>query len=141
MLDPFSELIEDLGKSMGLELYPDKEYACTLLVDNEIRVQLEYDSSENRLLMSSFVMSMPVNNFREDIFKQALKTNNDLERIGTLAYDERDNQLVLFLFFPLKNIQTSIVYDLLFKFIDKIVLWQKAIKNSDLTIIDRKPHE
>jgi len=136
MIDPFSEIVEDLGKTMGLDLYPDKEHACTLLIDNEMRVQMEYDSTENRLLISSFVFSMPNDTFRTDIFTSALKANNDNTRIGTLAYDEKDNQLVIFAFLPLNNLTTSFLYDFLFKLIDKIILWQKAIKNNDLTLVE-----
>jgi len=126
-MDRFSEILYDLGKEIGVDLYPDENRICQLNYDGKLHLQIQYDETKDLLLFASFLIEVPAGKYRETLFKEALKSNAQYPRIGTLAYSGRNNQLTLFAYYPRKEHSIIKVFEFLKQFIDKGVAWKEAV--------------
>lgn len=97
MIDRFPELLQELATELDIDLYPDKRGACKLVTEDGLHVQMEVDVRQESLLIASFICEIPPGKFRENILRDALKSNGPFPKNGTLAYSERNNKLTLFL--------------------------------------------
>lgn len=127
-MDYFSELLYDLGREIGEALYPDSNRICQLNYHGQLHVQIEYFEPKQQLLIASFLCEIPPGKYREMLFKEALKTNDKYPRIGTLAYSERNNQLVLFAFLPTPSLNGRQLFHFIEQFIPKAMGWKEAVE-------------
>lgn len=94
----FEEYIQKLGQALGASLHAEKGYLCKLLIEGSLKVQIEHEIDQERILFASFLQELPPGKFREDILKEALKANDALDRLGIFAYSPKNNSLAYFLY-------------------------------------------
>ena len=126
----FHDLIAELGEYIGEDLKVDLNMACSLEINNLIKVQIELDSPGEKILLMSLITELPPGKFRENILKDALKANFLAEeKEGTLAYLQKENSLVLFYEIFTRSITRDILYEHLMKFIKRVTDWNTAIES------------
>lgn len=127
-MDRFAQILFDLGKEIGTELYPDENRICQINYQDEIHLQIQYDETNEQLLFASFLCDVPPGKYREKLLRAALRSNGEYPRLGILAYSERNNQLTLFEYVPAANIMSTQLFQFLQNFIEKAVTWKNAVE-------------
>lgn len=139
-MERFSELLFDLGKILGIDLYAEKGRFCRLNYDYGFNVQLELDEAKERIVIGCFLCDAPPGAYRERLFKSALKANGVHSQDGTLAYSERNNKLVLCHFIFLTELNANKLAAVLEKFVRKAHDWKEAVeKNRPLPVPLEEP--
>lgn len=128
-MDRFDELLNELGKVLGVALHIDKHNACRLNINNFIHIQLEQDIMKDRVLFACYLCDIPPGKFREIVLKEALKANYIYPRLGTFAYAERNNKLTLFDYLPIPGLNGEKMASFLFQFIEKASTWKQAVES------------
>lgn len=129
-MNPFEELLSDLGKALRLKLSVDTHGACSLLVHENLPIQLQLDPEQKNLWIFSPLAEIPAGKFREEVLKEALKSNAEPDpKVGLFGYIARTNQLALFLKLPLEILRGQLLAELLGSFIEMASLWKEAIEN------------
>jgi hypothetical protein len=128
MIDPFAELLVELGNELGTTLHLDKKSACTLNISDQFRVQLECDPHQENILVATFICDLPPGKFRENILRDALKSNDPFPISGTLAYSERNNKLALFAHLRLASLNGRALSEFLNAFIEKANGWRTGVE-------------
>jgi hypothetical protein len=126
MMDAFAQLLSDLGALLDTPLAPDKRGACRLNIEDTLHVQLESDANRERLLLWCFIAEIPPGKFRENVLRDALKSNADTST-GTFGFSERNNQLLLFSYLNFSSLHAKAMLEFLHVFIAKAHAWQQAI--------------
>ena len=134
-MDRFQQLLYDLGTLLELPLYAEQNQKCCLNINEALDVQLEYDTSKERVLIASLCCEVPPGRFRENILKESLKANGIFPRIGTYGYVEQKNKLALFEYVSLQNLPSEKFADILAKFIDRIERTKKAVDSGNLSLL------
>ena len=129
MTNTFADIIYELGKNIDLDLSLDTKNTCTLLIDEKLSVQIEFDKATDNLLLAAFISPLPPGKFREKVLLSALKTNFSSPLCPILSYNERNNQLALFEYLSLDKTDGKNLYNKLAEFIDIAIRWQKAIES------------
>lgn len=127
-MDKFEELLKELGKILDMPLHVDSEHSCTILVNEKLRVQMELERNQERLIVASFIGLVPPGKFRENVFALALKINNPYPRIGTFGYSAYSNQLMLFEYLHPTKLNGEKLADFLSVFIPKAMEWRDALE-------------
>lgn len=128
MIDPFEELLSELGNEYGISLHLDKMNACTLKINDQFHVQLECDAHQENILAVTFICDIPPGKFRENILRDALKSNEPFPKNGTLAYSDRNNKLALFSHLRLANINGHKLAEFLNAFLEKADQWRIGVE-------------
>jgi hypothetical protein len=128
-MDRFDQLLKELGDLINLPLHLDTHRVCKLNVSNLLHIHIEPDASRERILIATFITDIPAGKYRENILKEALKSNGLYPRIGTLGFCERNNQLSLFEYVSQISLTTQHFADILAEFIEKGVAWKRAIES------------
>ncbi|NGX38795.1 MAG: hypothetical protein KR126chlam1_00106 [Chlamydiae bacterium] len=127
-MDRFAQILYDLGKEIGIKLYPDENRICEIDYRGVLHIQLEFDETKEQLLISTLICETPPGKFREKVLKEALKCNALYPRVGTLAYSESNNRLVLFSSVPNEACNERKLFALLEAFIKESEEWKEAIE-------------
>ena len=127
-MDRFEELLTQLSAELGTTLHPDRRGACKLRINDTLHIQLECDPQQENLLIASFLCEIPPGKFRENILKDALKSNGPFPLNGTLAYSDRNNQLTLFASLRLSNLNGKTLGNFLISFIEKANNWRTGVE-------------
>ena len=129
MTDPFEELIRQLSDSLGLTLRVDKNHACSLKIHEDLSIQIQTDSAQEKILIASFVAELPPGRFRQNVLSEALKTNNLPDpRTAVFGYLTANNQLTMHQRYPLALLDGAKLAVLVANFIDYAQLWHNAIR-------------
>jgi hypothetical protein len=138
MENPFEEIIRQLSTSVNIPLKADEHDRVALLVDEKLKVQLEMDKAQQKLIISGYISKVPPGKFRENVLFQALKANSRSypEELGILGYSSYDNMLTLYDLIPLENLTGEKLTDLLALFVGKAMEWQSAIASGMPSPID-----
>lgn len=128
MIDPFEELLRELGNEYGISLHLDKLSACTLKVSDHLNIQLECDPHRENILAAAFICDLPPGKFREDILRDALKSNEPFPKNGTLSYSDRNNKLALFSRFPMTSLNGHKLAESINAFVEKANGWRIAVE-------------
>ncbi|MBS0628881.1 MAG: CesT family type III secretion system chaperone [Verrucomicrobia bacterium] len=124
-MDLFAQVLFDLGREIGVDLYPDPNRICQINYQDELHIQLHYDEVKEQILIASFLCDVPPGKYREQLLRACLISNGEYPRMGTLAYSERNNKLTLFEYIFAKNLTVQTLQ----KFIEKGHLWKDAVEN------------
>ena len=127
-MERFAQILYDLGKEIGVELYPDPNHVCQLNYLEKLHIQLEYDETSEEVLISCFVCEIPAGKFRENLLKEGLSYNANYPRLGTFAYSEKNNQFTLFERVHVTNLKPEKLFQLLEAFIDIVTEWKDAVE-------------
>ena len=132
MIDRFEELIRELGQFLGLLLYVDQNHACMLKVHDDVQIQLQLDVAQENFLMASFAIEVPPGKFRENVLKEALKTNALPDpRPAVLSYLSQNNQLVLHQSLPLAILNGERLAGYFGAFLEEVESWKKTIQRGE----------
>lgn len=131
-MERFQALLNLVSPLIHVPLYSDRKHAVRLTVNETLHIQIEDDEPKDRLLIATFISEIPAGKFRENLLKEGLKANVPYPRIGTFAYSERNNQLALFEYHLYAGLTGEKVADRLALFIEKALLWRKAIQGGAL---------
>ena len=129
-MDRFQELVWDLGEIIEVPLHVDSNHACQLILDDHLQLQMEMDSHEERLLVSSLISEIPPGKFRENVLKDALKVNSTYQIFGSFSYIENKNHLVLHKYLQTEHLSGEKLAKFLLLFIDEVEEWYKALLNN-----------
>lgn len=129
MIDRFQEILHHLSAELDLPLQTDKHHACAIQIRQGLIVQLESNAEQEKLLIASQIINLPPGKFRENVLREALKTNAKPDpRIGILSYIPKVNQLVLFQTYPFDILTAERLVALLGPFIQMAEKWRRAIE-------------
>lgn len=135
MMDRFEEALKALGVEWDLPLHPDHNRACLLRMGESCSLQIEYNKSQESLLVAAFIAETPPGKFRENLFKTALKLNHQAPQTARLSYSDKNNQLALYQQIPLENLSGKALSDLLNQFTEKVVAWKRGVDTGDLAAL------
>jgi hypothetical protein len=130
MTDRFEELLAELGPVFGLSLHPDKIGACSIEINPHLKVQLQLDISQEKLLFFCKIIEIPPGKFRENVLKTALQYNNLPDPLaGILAYFSVTNHLIAYQSYPVLVLNRDRLAALLGAFLEMSETWYQAIKS------------
>ncbi len=133
MKTPFEELIRELGATLGIELHIDHHGACCLQLKDKVRVQLEPDNKEDRLILAAFIGELSPGRFREDVLKEALKANAQNTVNGhagaILGFCARHNQLACHTFLLYQEAMGEKLLNTVTYLSEQAVSWFDALQN------------
>ena len=128
MISRFEELLKQLANLLNTPLHVDTKGCCAILVDERLKVQLELDKSQEKVILSGYITSIIPGRFRENVLIEALKENDQNFQTGILGYSSYNDMLALFLVLSLHLLNGEILADQLASFIAKAMEWQNAIR-------------
>jgi hypothetical protein len=134
--DLFADILADLGRILKVEgLHPDNHNTCVLKLKTGVRIQLEIDPESKFFVLGSDLGQLPAGKYRENLFREALKTNGLAPpHYGILAYSRQTNALILFERLPLKDLTAAEIASVLEPFIQKAELWHTAIAKGEIPV-------
>lgn len=141
MIDRFTELLQELGKIFDLPLHPDGKQSCSLMINEKLRMQLELDRTQERVVIGAYLGTVPPGRFRENTLAHTLKMNALHPRLGTFGYNPYHNQLALFDYLPLENLNGEKCADFLALFLAKAAEWQEALQTGNLPVLPSDPSQ
>lgn len=130
-MEKFTRLMHELSVEIEIDLHPDSNGACVLLLDDKKQIHLECDLQQQHLVIITFICEVPAGKFRENTLKDALKANSPYPTHGTLAYFERANQLVLFSRLSCDGLNGKKLSDYLDAFTEKATQWNNAVTSGN----------
>jgi len=129
----FEEFIQEVGKHLQVSLQIEKETLCRILLPKGLSVQFEYVREKNHILIAAFLGELPPGRFREEMLKEALKSNSLADSIGVFSYLPESNQLILtmtlYQAFEIKPLESFT------QFAEKSALWKEAISGGQIALI------
>lgn len=124
----FADIIEELGDLMDRDFTAELNHACRLLINETIYVQLEAETTGEFILATAEISELPPGRFRENILKDALKSNDLLEiNRSILAYLGKENKLILFQYIPFHALTAPQLETYLSRLVSRAERWKKAI--------------
>lgn len=130
MKEQFSQIIEDLGKLLEIELNLDPNNSCDILVEETISIQIE-ENDQDEVVIGSFLGELDAGRFREEALHNALITNT-LSHEGVFAYNEPNNQLTYFTLLPIKDLTAIRLQETLAAFSVVALNWHEAIQKKEI---------
>jgi len=136
-MNPFEELLIELGIQMGTSLVPDSNQACLLHFHGSLTCQIELDSNADHLIVGAQLGQLFIGKYREQILLLAMQVNGatDLLR-GTLAFSPKNETLVLFERLELASTNGVKLYNFLLIFMEHLRQWKEALQKDEIPAID-----
>jgi hypothetical protein len=129
-------ILEELNRTAMLpiaNLHPDRNNSCLIRLPTGVEFQLESDAEERNLIVGSDLGDIPPGRYRQDLFKQALKSNGaPYPHYGTFAYSNSREHLILFDSLSYEGLTGQQVAEYLEKFIQKALTWRTAMNSNDI---------
>jgi hypothetical protein len=133
MITPFEDLLHEMGASLGMTLHTDSHGACCLKLKDKLRVQIEPDKKEERVMIAAFIAELNPGRFRENVLKEALRVNTQNVVNGQtgaiLGFSARHNQLACYTSLPFEGISGEKLVTALSYLIEQSLLWFDALQN------------
>lgn len=125
----FDRFLSKLGEAIDVDLHIDSFDGCKIAFQEGPSVQLELSMDGYSIFMVSELGELDGGRYREDLMKEALKANGLPERgPGVLAFNESNNQLMLYEQFPSDPIDPADVANKLAQFRDKAKTWSEDLE-------------
>lgn len=136
--DLFESILQEFGQAMEIpDLHADANNSCLIAFDTGIEVQIEPYERDDFLLIVCDLGEVPPGRYREDVFREALKSNGlPSPRPGTFAFSEQSNHLVLFGLLSFRELNGEKIASFLYPFMDKAVVWKKSLERGDVPLAD-----
>lgn len=136
--DLFESILQEFGKAMDIpDLHADANNSCLITFDTGIEVQIEPYERDDFLLIVCDLGEVPPGRYREDVFKEALKSNGlPSPRPGTFAFSEQSNHLILFGLLSFRELNGEKIASFLYPFMDKAVVWKNSLERGDVPLAD-----
>jgi hypothetical protein len=133
----FESLLEELGSALNIKgLSLDSSNTCLIRFPSGLEVYIEPSTRASEdVLIYTKVGKLSVGRFREDVLREALKANGyPYPRYGTFAFSENNEQLVLFQYYPMKNITGDRIADFLTIFMKRALAWKEQIDGNQIPL-------
>lgn len=132
MTDAFSQIIQELGQTLQIELHPDKLNAVSLQIQS-IVVQLELSSDQENLFLFCKIGEIPPGKFLENVLIEALKINGLPDpRPGIFGFIAKTNHLSLHQSYPMKLLNGTILASFLASFIELADAWAQSLSKGSV---------
>ena len=130
-------LLEELGKVIEIStLRPDQNRSCLITFPDGLQVQIELDPQGTSIIIGCDLGSAPPGRYRENVFREALKTNNlPPPHNGILAFSQKSDHLILFENLPTKDLTGEKIADALEPFNEKARKWKDALLRGDIPTV------
>jgi hypothetical protein len=134
----FERTLKELEFFFNCSLQSDENQSCLINMGIGVSLQLELDSNDD-LIMASVLGTLPMGRYRDNLIRQALKSNNaSLPSQGIFSFSAKTNHLILFLLIDPSRLNADSVFKILPPFIEKVKLWKEAIEAGDTPMIASK---
>lgn len=131
--DAFGILLEDLSKILNIpDLHPDRNHSCLIKFPDGLKAQLEIDRLGENLIIGIDVGEPDVGRYRENLFREALKSNGLPNHAGIFAFSQKSKHMILYDLVPLKDINAEKVAAVIQPLVDKALIWSEAISRGDV---------
>lgn len=128
----YESLIKELGAKMGLNLRPDGNQSCCLVLGNT-QVQVDLDMNAEDILLGSILGTLMPGPYRDQLFRQALKVNGlTTTSRGVFAFTQKSDSLVLFQFLKMADLDGEKLLSFLELFSDHATIWQEALSRGEV---------
>jgi hypothetical protein len=131
-MSKFSDLITSLGSLLGTSLEVEKEILCKIKIRDLISIQMEYDEQTDRIILVSFLGELPPGKFREEALLAALKANHIDTSLGSFAYIDAKQMLIVQLFLPVST-AAPLLATLVQQLTEKAIAWKNGIAQGTLS--------
>lgn len=134
--DQFSSLLKELESFFHCQLVPDANNACLIRMQTGVEIQLELDRYGENLLIACRLNSPPPGRYRENVFKEALKSNSlQPPSFGTFGYSKKSDKMILFTKIALRYFnKESVISSILPAFVAKATTWHEALGRGDVPL-------
>lgn len=133
----YEGLLEELGRSLGLTLFPDQNYSCVVRLPNRLEVHIEIDQTGERMVLGAYLGQLPPGRYREMVFYEALRMNGlPSPHVGTFAYSNKMDQLVLFKWIDLHDMTGEKIAKMLKPLAERGVQWRDSIAAGQVPVIE-----
>lgn len=131
--DLFANVLAELSAILKLKLAPDKNNACLIKFKSGLSIHMEFDAGAEQVVIVSELGTPPLGRFRENLFREALKSNGlPPPKNGIFAYSKKNDALVLYSSVPMANLSGQKLADLLAPFMQKADLWRVGIEKNEV---------
>ena len=129
----FGSLLEELGAIIKIRLTPDKNNNCLIKYPNGLRVQMDFDTGTDAILIVADLGVPAPGRYRENLFKEALKANGlPPPQSGIFAYSKKVDSLVLYTSVSIIDCTGQKLADVLGPFIQRAELWRTAMGRGEI---------
>ncbi len=139
VVDIFDSLLLELGEILKIEdLRLDDVGTCLIKFDTGLLVNIEPYRKGEFMLIVTKLGQIPRGRYREDVFREALKSNgkSNVGEHGIFAFGEQSNQLILFGLLSLKDLNGERIAAFLQPFMEKALLWKSTIESGNVPLAD-----
>lgn len=138
VMDLFESLLQELGKAMNIEdLTPDANNTCLIRFKIGLDIQIEPMLKGDFLLVGCPIAVIPPGRFRENVFREALKSNGmPPPRHGVFGYSAQSDRLILFSLLSLRDLNGDKIAAFLGPFMEKALMWKQLIERGDVPIAE-----
>lgn len=139
--DLFSNILAEIGEALKIpELHPDQSNSCLINLESGLSIQIEIDKKGDSLLIGSELGMIHQGRYRENVFREALKTNGMQHPLyGIIAYSKKADKIVIFEKIPLKDYNIEKFMAMLPPFLEKAKKWKDALARGDVPIVSYVP--
>jgi hypothetical protein len=134
-MNRFEELIAQLAKILNIHLEAEKGMLCKLNIDGKFSVHLQYEESDDLLMMGCMIVEVPPGKFKENVLREALKVNDLLPRLGNMCFSEKGNKLAIYTHISFEGLDAEKFNDMMHNFIDYCYRWYNAVTSGNLAQI------
>lgn len=133
----YEGLLEELGRALGLTLFPDENHSCLIRLPSKLEVQVEMDPTGTKMILGTYVGQLPPGRYREMVFAEALRMNGmPPPHVGIFAYSNKMDKLVLFRWIDLHEMTGAKIAKLLKPFAERGVQWRDAIASGQVPVVE-----
>jgi Tir chaperone protein (CesT) family len=135
--DFFGVFLQELGSTLEIkDLRPDSNNSCLISLKNGVQIQLELDRSRQFLVIGSDLGAVPPGRYRENLFREALKTNGmPYPLYGILSYSKKTDHLILFHKSPIGEINGEKIASFITLFAEKALVWKNAVSSNEIPVM------
>lgn len=133
----YEGMLEELGRVLGVALFPDQNYSCVVKMPNKLEVHIEIDRKGDKMVLGAYLGQLPPGRYRELVFYEALRLNGcPPPHVGTFAYSNKMDQLVLFRWIDLHEMTGEKIAKFLKPFAERGAQWRDAIAAGQVPVVE-----
>ncbi len=131
-MNSFAKMISELGEILEAPLHIEHDTLCIFKANQQIDIQIEHDPTQHRILLVAVICPIPPGKFRENVLRQALKANHNINRLGTFSYIEKTSSLAMHQYFYHVEMTGAMMAQAVADFLDTSQNCSLAIQNGQV---------
>jgi hypothetical protein len=137
VLDLFGSLLKELAPSLGIaKLEPDSNNSCLIRLESGLMIQIELDKKGEFLLVGADLGTVPPGKYRENLLREALKSNDLPYPIyGILCFSRKNDHLALYEKLPIKDLTGAKIASFIGPFSEKAYTWSAALFKGEVPTV------